>query len=124
MMFTFYCCPECGSRLRLGWPRIGAAQVKCGYCGAVIQSGLVQWENCSTERKLLLVIGELFFPSIYPAKGINLFPMYFLLTPALWFFIFPVPLLIFRINKMIKESNEYSHNGIVPTWKWLWQQQF
>ncbi|MEW5957693.1 MAG: HEAT repeat domain-containing protein [Chloroflexota bacterium] len=64
-------CPHCGSAIRQGWRRFGPAQVKCGYCSKIMETGLNMWADLSQKRKLLLTIKELLVPSwISPIRAL------------------------------------------------------
>jgi hypothetical protein len=118
--YRFPVCPMCRCRLRGGWPRFGPAVVKCGYCGATVQTGLKEWASYPTVRRVFLAIGELGAPS---AMGSELF-VGLLVGLTCWSTVVGAVPLILRLSRMIKESNGYSRTSEPPTWKFWLKQEF
>lgn len=66
---TYMYCPKC--KAKFGNRRIGPAQIKCGSCGAVLDTGLPTWDQLSTSEKLRLYLSEIILPSWLGVKGCN-----------------------------------------------------
>ena len=135
-------CPQCGLQLRKGTRRFGPARVVCGNCGATLRTGLDQWAELSTGRKIAVFLAEILMPSWIRAPGCQGLLIWALVQPSLWtmlampfamismqgdpaetgwlmtlgFVIYPV-LLVVRLALMIRESNAYTRDGVVPAWK-------
>jgi hypothetical protein len=61
-------CPQCGNKMRAP-RRFGPAQVRCGQCGATLQTNLTEWANLSTMQKGLVAAGEIILPSWIGVSG-------------------------------------------------------
>ena len=138
-------CPQCGRRIRRGFRRFGPAQVRCGHCNATLQTGLDQWSDIPSGRKVLLAIWEILAPSwmsIPGCEGMLIIPMiqvffwvmvavpFILIATSLdpggtgitWWLVpagmlvYPL-LLILRLYRMIRETNAYKRTGVPPAWK-------
>lgn len=139
-------CPHCNNKLIGGQRRFGPAQVRCGHCDAILQTGLDEWANLPTGRKILAAIEEIVLPSWIGAVGctglllkvltqlflwtVVPFPLYFvamILDPdmhssaAVLLIIVVAPLvypalLAVRLARMIRESLAYTRQGEIPVW--------
>lgn len=128
-MFTlsYPVCPDCSSRLRGGWPSFGPDQVKCGYCGSLISTGLNGWNHQipfptspALFRKSGLVLTELLFPTCMGYK--EAVPR-FLVNLALISVTLGLPIFqVVRLIKMRRESIRYQKTKVPPVWKWIYRQ--
>lgn len=137
-------CTNCSSFIRRGIRRFGPSQVKCGFCGSVLNTSLDGWDSFSTFKKIWMTVLEIMYPSFL--RGIE-FPM----RMIMWFFhacfimmmfsiVFVIPIIIQQPEglanlaalpvlllypvlvivwfvKMVKESVNYSKTGEAPVWK-------
>ena len=117
-------CPNCSSRLRTGWPSFGPEQVKCGYCGSLINTQLTGWNEGPfitspvLLRKAGLVLTELLAPTCTGYKELG---MRLIMGLALSAFTFCLPIFqVLRLRKMIKESLQYEKKKTPPEWKWIY----
>jgi len=66
-------CPNCGRKLGWGFRRFGPAQVHCGHCGTVLQTGLPDWYDpfpfLGQGGRLGMVIREILTPSWIGVSG-------------------------------------------------------
>ena len=136
-------CSNCFNQLRRGTRRFGPKEVICANCGEAIHLGLKEWARLSTGDKILQAAGELLWPSWLGMVGCNgilvgiivqfgLFmfaamPLMLVGTTlgldsglgttifVLAYLTYPV-LLIIRLVRIVRESNAYTHNHVLPTW--------
>jgi hypothetical protein len=139
-------CPHCNNKLIGGQRRFGPAQVRCGHCDAVLQTGLDEWADLSTTRRISAAIEEIVLPSWIGAAGCTglllkaltqLFlwavvpsPLYFIAmildpnmqsiaTVLLFIVVGPLvypALLAVRLVRMIRESQAHTRRGEIPVW--------
>jgi hypothetical protein len=136
-------CPQCGVQLRKGTRRFGPARVVCGNCKAILRTGLDQWADLSTGRKIAVSLAEILTPSwiratdfrgvlvwalVHPFLCVMLgmpFSMIFMHMegdPAKTFWLVPLgsliypTLLVVRVALMIRESSAYTRRGKMPVW--------
>jgi hypothetical protein len=94
--------------------------VKCGFCGATVQTGLKAWADHSTVRKVFLALGELGAPSAMGSE-----PVVGLLTGLMcWCTLIGALPLLLRFYHMVAQSNAYSRTNEPPTWKFWLKQEF
>lgn len=136
-------CPNCSNRLRRGTRRFGPKEVHCAHCDATVNTGLGEWAELSTGKKVLQAVGELLWPSWLGLVGCNGIVMGLITHTALFAFAamplmmvglafglesglgttisllawltYPV-LLIVRLVHIVRESNAYTRSGVLPTW--------
>jgi hypothetical protein len=136
-------CPQCNNKLSRP-RRFGPAQVRCGRCGAILQTNLTEWADLSTARKVLVAASEIVFPSWMGVSGFTGFtlgmmtqlflcaitPMPLYIPMALlnlestgWgmLLLFAGPLLYpllltVRLGRMVRESQTYTHTQEPPVW--------
>jgi hypothetical protein len=138
-------CTSCSKRIRLGRRRFGPSQVRCGHCNEIVQTGLEQWANLPTGRKITVAIGEILVPSWISIPGCEGIVITALVQVTLWF-VCAMPLMIpgmslssknaflgsalavlgllvypglmaMRLRKMVRESNASTTSGTIPIWK-------
>jgi hypothetical protein len=61
-------CPRCDNKMRAP-RRFGPAQVRCGRCGATLQTNLTEWADLSTTQKVLVAATEIILPSWIGVSG-------------------------------------------------------
>ncbi len=66
---TYMYCPKC--KTKFGHRRIGPAQIECGSCGAVLDTGLPTWDQLSRSDKVRLYLSEIILPSWLGVKDCN-----------------------------------------------------
>lgn len=138
-------CPHCDHRLIAGARRFGPAQVRCGRCGAVLETGFEGWADLSTGRRFAAAIEEILLPSFIGAVGCTGLLIRAITQLFLWVMA-PFPLLLFamivdpnlqsgfaavlmvlgsfvypgllvaRLIRMIRESQAYTLRGVIPVW--------
>lgn len=136
-------CSHCLNRLRRGTRRFGPKEVVCAQCGNTVNLALTEWSELSTSDQILQAAGEFLWPSWLGMVGCNgilvgiivhasLFAfaaiplmmvgmlfgpdsifgiIAFLLAPLTY----PV-LLIVRLVRIVRESNAYTRDHVLPTW--------
>jgi hypothetical protein len=139
-------CPHCGHLLSGGQRRFGPPQIRCGRCGAVLQTGLAAWADLSPVRKILAAVEEIILPSWINAVGctgllVKAFTQLFLwaivqmplilivtgsdpkmgnaISVLLVGIVGPLlypALLAMRLGRMIRESQAYTQRGDPPVW--------
>jgi hypothetical protein len=134
-------CPQCRKRIRRGLRRFGPAQVRCGHCDALVQTGLDSWAQLPTGRKIIAALGEIIAPSWMGLSGCDAVFLIPLMQVFLWLMValplaligfaissnspvgfligllvYPA-LLVWRLVKMIRESNAYTQTSTPPVWK-------
>lgn len=123
--------------MRRGIPRFGPGEVICGKCGALNRTGLEGWRDLFLPRKLWLAFLEVVTPSrfgktCYTYLVLNMIS-WILVGASLFLFIVGSPvcgwitlvvylfcfygLAIYRLIRIIRESNEYSDTLRPPVWK-------
>ena len=146
MTVRFTACSNCGKRIRRGRRRFGPAQVRCGHCQEIMNTGLDQWASFSAGRKITLAVEELLFPSWIGTQGCDALFVIPLVQVFLWTMAgFPLTmiaasldprlsspfavglfcsgslvypaLLAFRLWRMIRESDASTRTGAIPVWK-------
>lgn len=130
-------CGQCGQIMRRGIPRFGPGEVICGNCGALNRTGLEGWSDLFLPRKLWLAFLEIVTPSrfgktCYTFLVLNMIS-WILLGASLFMFVVGSPvcgwitlgvylfcfygLAIYRLIRIIRESNEYTETRRPPVWK-------
>ncbi|NLS75630.1 MAG: HEAT repeat domain-containing protein [Chloroflexi bacterium] len=137
-------CGNCTSKLTNGQRRFGPAQVRCGNCGALNETGLRPWNKLSAGQKTMQAIGEVVWPSWLAVRGFDGVVVGLVTQFTLWFFamlplmmvgmivlgesssrisnLMPVGLMIYpgllvwRLAKLVRESDDCTATGEPPTW--------
>jgi hypothetical protein len=117
VIYTFQICSHCRGRLRSGWPRFGAAAVKCGHCGTLLNTGIPSWSSFSGGGKYWVVVKEMFVPSFLPFKGFEK-ALSLIFGCMLIFMWIPIPFMLLYIKKNIRESKTYDQTKQPPVWKY------
>lgn len=67
--YTYLFCPKC--QYKFGHRRLGPEKIKCGSCGAVLDTDLPTWDQLSSESQMKLFLSEIILPSWLGVTGCN-----------------------------------------------------
>jgi hypothetical protein len=134
-------CPRCHNILRRG-ARVGPPLAICSNCGTQLHTNLEQWGEIPENRKIEIRIAEALFPSSipYPFLFARLWFFYALcfvcaastifqpnalqnldLIVPMCLTVLAIPVVFVaiqhaRLQRMIRESEEYAQSGKIPIW--------
>jgi hypothetical protein len=139
-------CSKCGNTLISKRHWFGPAEIRCGQCETVLRTGFDEWDKLPPDRKFLYAVGEILWPSWIGATGCNGIFVKLLVQVFLWTIapmplvfilaifdpelqspisiltilflgplVYPI-LLAIRLTRMIRESQAYTQQGVIPVW--------
>jgi hypothetical protein len=134
-------CPRCHHILKRG-ARVGPPLVICRNCGVTLHTNLEQWGDLSEDRRIRIRLAETFSPSWIPNPRLYIMLWFFYalcficaLRPifepnALQYLnlivltcsiVLAIPIVFLaiqhaRLQRMIRESEDYAQSGKIPIW--------